>query len=436
MADKRAGEAAGLKARRLALDLLQQVVDRHRPLDEALASESRLDGLSGRDRGFVRLLVSTALRRLPEVDQLLAGLMGRPLPRKAEEVRWILRLGAVQILFLETPPHAAVATSVDLLRGPTSGFKGLVNAVLRRLSRECQALSVAEAARVNTPDWLWQSWVQAYGEAEALAIAAAHLREPPLDLMAPKDPAHWAERLGAEQLRSGGLRLASGAGDPQALPGYAEGAWWVQDLAASLPVTLFGPLDGRLALDLCAAPGGKSLQLAAGGARVTAIDRSGQRLDRVKANLARTGLSADPVEADAALWQAATPVDLVLLDAPCSATGTIRRHPDILRNRRPADVAALLPLQARLLRTAWQHLRPGGTLVYAVCSLQPEEGPEQVAALLASEPALRRRRIAPEELAGLEQLIDAEGDLRCLPSHLSDQGGMDGFYAARLERLA
>ncbi len=436
MADRRSGEAAGLKARRVAIDLLQQVVDRHRPLDEALAAETRLASLASRDRAFVRLLVATVLRRLIELDRTLGSLMARPLPRKAAEAQWVLRLGAAQILFLETPPHAAVGTSVTLLRGPTAGFKGLVNAVLRRLVRECHPLPEAEAARVNTPDWLWQSWCLAYGEAEALAIAAAHLYEAPLDLNAPRDRALWAERLDAEQLPLGALRLSPGAGDPQGLAGYDAGAWWVQDQAAALPVKLFGSLEGCLALDLCAAPGGKTLQLAAAGAEVTAIDRSGQRLQRVKANLERCGLTAAVVEADAALWQPSAPVDAVLLDAPCSATGTVRRHPDIARNRRPTDVADLLPLQARLIHAAWRHLRPGGTLVYAVCSLQPEEGSAQVEALLAAEAGLRRRRIEPEELGGQGQLIDAHGDLRCLPSHLADKGGMDGFYAARLERLA
>ncbi len=429
-------EGEGLQARRIALDLLQEVVDRRQPWDEALAAERRLGALAGRDRAFVRLLVATLLRRLAEVDLILDGLMERPLPRKAAGARWVLRLGAAQILFLKTPPHAAVGTSVALLGGKLAGFKGLANAVLRRLSRDSTPLPPAEAARINTPDWLWQSWQQAFGAAEAEAIASAHLLDPPLDLTPARDPGLWAERLGAERLTLGSLRLPPGAGDPAGLPGFGEGAWWVQDQAAALPVRLLGRLEGKQALDLCAAPGGKTLQLAAAGAAVTAVDQSAERLGRVRENLDRTGLKAELVAADARHWRPETPPDAILLDAPCSATGTLRRHPDIAHKRRPAEVGSLLPVQADLLDAAAAMLRPGGLLVYAVCSLQPEEGPGQVAALLERDPKLRRRPLSAEELAGEARLIDQHGDLRCLPSHLAEKGGMDGFYAARLERLA
>ncbi len=436
MAAKNGRPPAGLEARRIALSLLQELVDRRRGWDEAMAAEGRLAGLPARDRAFLRLLVATLLRRLEEVDRILAGLMERPLPRKAAEARWALRLGAAQILFLKTPPHAAVATSVALLGGRVAGFRGLVNAVLRRLSRESQPLPPAEAARINTPDWLWQSWAAAYGADRAEAIALAHLQDPPLDLTVARDPMLWSERLGAELLPLGSLRLPPGAGDPAGLPGYREGAWWVQDQAAALPARLFGSLVGKRVIDLCAAPGGKTLQLAAAGALVTAVDQSAERLQRVEENLARTGLAAELVAADAAAWRPAEPVDAVLLDAPCSATGTLRRHPDIARRRRPADIEALLPLQDRLLAAAVEMLKPGGLLVYAVCSLQPEEGPERVEALLAAGAGLRRRPLSAEELAGEATLIDPRGDLRSLPAHLADRGGMDGFYAARLERLA
>lgn len=351
-------------------------------------------------------------------------------------MRWVLRLGAAQLLFLDTAPHAAVTTSVDVLAGKFAGFKGLANAVLRRLSREMQALPLDEAARVNTPDWLWQSWTQAYGAATATAIARAHLQEPPLDLTLRQPQANLAEGLGARELALGSLRLASGAGDPQTLEGYESGLWWVQDQAAALPARLIPNLAGAKVADLCAAPGGKTLQLAAAGAEVTAIDQSGPRLERLTQNLQRCGLAAEVVQADAATWQPKAPSDAVLLDAPCSATGTLRRHPDIARLRRSSDVAALLPLQARLLRAAVDLLRPGGSLVYAVCSLQPEEGPAQIQALLAEGAPLRRQPISAAELGGVSDLIDQEGALRTLPSHLADQGGLDGFYACRLERLA
>ncbi|GAB5467330.1 MAG: transcription antitermination factor NusB [Rhodospirillales bacterium] len=441
MTKTRTAETAGLAARRAALAVLSAVIDRRQPLDEALAQSAPLAKLSSRDRAFARLLIATLLRRLPEVDRALSGLLQRPLPAKAEQVRWVLRLGAAQLLFLETAPHAAVGTSVDLLSGKLAGFKGLANAVLRRLSREGKALPLAEAARLNTPDWLWRAWSQAYGDDQARAIAEAHLQDPPLDLTRRDPHTAWSEilnvaALGGQELSLGSLRLPSGTGDPQGLAGYKAGAWWVQDQAAALPVRLFPDLQGAKAVDLCAAPGGKTLQLAAAGAQVTALDNSAPRLERMVENLQRTGLSAELVVADAATWQPTERFDAVLLDAPCSATGTLRRHPDIARIRRPADVAALLPLQARLLRAAVALLRPGGSLVYAVCSLQPEEGPVQIERLLAEGAPLRRLPIRADELDGQADLVDREGALRSLPSHLAAQGGLDGFYACRLERLA
>jgi len=424
-----------LAARRLAISVLRQVLEEHRALDEALAAHADLERLAARDRAFARLLIATSLRRLPEIDAILKGFLSWPLPAKANEARWVLRLGAVQILLLKTPAHAAVSTSLALLEGRMAGFKGLANAVLRKLGRDARPLASPDAARLNTPDWLWQSWSDAYGEATALAIAEQHLENPPLDLTVPDEPAGWADRLGGTLLPQGGLRLRS-AGDPQALAGYADGAWWVQDQAAALPVLLFPDLRGRRIADLCAAPGGKTLQLAAAGAQVTALDLSEERLARVHENLARCGLEARLQPGDACDWQPPEPLDAVLLDAPCSATGTLRRHPDIARNRRQADVESLLPLQARLLRAAVAMLRPGGVLIYTVCSLQPEEGAQQIEALLAESKAVRRLAISAEELAGHAEMIDVHGALRTLPCHLAEAGGMDGFYAARLERLA
>jgi len=412
------------------------VLERGRPLDEELRTARELTGLSTRDRGFVRVLTATLLRRLPEVDEALAALLAKPLPAKAGEVRMVLRLGAVQLLFLGTPPHAAVATSVALLGKRWAGLKGLVNAVLRRLAREGDALPPGEAARLDTPEWLWRSWSAAYGETTALAIAQSCLAEPPLDLTVRSDAEGWAGRLNATLLPLGSLRLPPGAGDPERLPGYEAGAWWVQDQAAALPARLLPDPAGRPVADLFAAPGGKTLQLAAAGAQVVAVDRSPLRLQRLRENLARCGLAAELVEADAASWQPGRRFPAVLLDAPCSATGTLRRHPDIARARQPSDLMDLLPLQARLLRAAVALLEPGGCLVYAVCSLQPEEGPAQIESLLAEGRPLRRLPVRPSELAGLAQLIDAEGALRTLPSHLAELGGLDGFYACRLERLA
>ena len=442
----------GLEARAAALDLLGEVLERRRPLDEALQRHKRLSWLEPRDRAFARHLVATSLRRLGQLDAALAGLLERPLKPKLESLRQVLRLGLCQILFLGTPPHAAVDTSVRLAaKAGFAGHKGLVNAVLRRADRElrpriAEQEASGEAARLNTPDWLWDALASAYGAETAKAIAEAHLAEPPLDLTL-KDSAtaeDWARSLEAQVLPTGGLRLPSGQGDVAKLAGYTEGAWWVQDLAASLPARLLRPEAGqtpsdKTVVDLCAAPGGKTAQLAAAGAEVIAVDRDADRLKRVSENLERLGLAANTVAADAASWRPPEPIAAVLLDAPCSATGTLRRHPDIAWLKGPDEIPSLTALQDRLLAAAADMLAPGGRLVYAVCSLLPEEGPARIAALLEGAAPLARDPIAAAEIAGevagLGELITPEGDLRSLPSQLSELGGLDGFYVCRLRRL-
>ena len=422
-------------ARGVALEILSAVLRRRRPLDEMLDRHPGLAGLSDRDRAFTRLLVATALRRLGQIDTLIGHCLETPLPQKAGAAHDILRLGVAQLVFLDTPAHAAVDTAVGLAATAAPPFKKLINAVLRRLAGEGKDLAAAhDAARLDTPDWLWQSWHAAYGPETCAAIAAAHLTEAPLDLTVRGDAPAWAERLGATLLPTGGLRLA-GHGTVTALPGFDEGAWWVQDMAAALPARLLGPVAGALVADLCAAPGGKTAQLAAAGAHVTAIDRSATRLQRLSANLVRLGLQAEVVVADVAQWQAPALFDAVLVDAPCSATGTLRRHPDVARLKGPADVARLAAAQDALLAIAVAMTRPGGRLVYCVCSLQPEEGIDRIAALLAGGAPLRRLPLDPAEVGGLAELISADGDLRTLPCHLAELGGMDAFYAARLERL-
>jgi len=423
-------------ARAVAASLLDDVLNHRRLLDDSFDLEPKVAALAGRDRAFARLLAATTLRRLGQIDALIALCIEKKLPVKAAGALQALRLGICQLLFLDTPPHAAISTSVEMLKhGPMAGYAGLVNAVLRRLDREGRELVAAQdAARLNTPDWMWMSWLRAYGEDGARAIATAHLREAPTDITTAGDPAAWAERLEAELLSTGSLRR-HGSGDITALPGFDEGAWWVQDAAAALPVHLFGEVAGRRVVDLCAAPGGKTLQLAAAGAQVTALDRSAKRLGRVSANLARLGLSAEIIEADAATWRPEGDFDAVLLDAPCSATGTLRRHPDGLWLKSPADVTKLAALQGRLLKAAAALLRPGGILVYCVCSLEPEEGFGQVAALLGSGVPLARVPIRAEEVGGLGELLTPDGDLRTLPCHLAERGGMDAFFAARLVRL-
>ena len=420
--------------RALALDLLSLVLERDRLLDDVL-DDARMAALDERDRGFVRMLLATTLRRLGQLDDLIERCVETPLPGKAQAVRHALRLGACQLLFLGVAPHAAISTSVDLLKGTTlAGFAKLVNAVLRRLDREGAVLVAAQdAALLNTPEWLWRSWRQAYGEDTTRAIAAAHLVEAPTDLSVAADAAGWAERLEASILPTGSLRRPSG-GAVSALPGYDEGAWWVQDAAAALPARLLGDVGGKRVADLCAAPGGKALQLAVAGARVTALDRSGKRLKRLTQNLARLGLAAEVIEADAGAWEPAEPFDAVLLDAPCSATGTLRRHPDVARHKNPAEVTKLAAVQARLLRAAIAMVKPGGLLVYCVCSLEPEEGSEQVAKLLAEGAPVTRVPITPAEIGGLAEAISPDGDLRTLPCHLAELGGMDAFFATRLQR--
>jgi 16S rRNA (cytosine967-C5)-methyltransferase len=412
------------------------VLEQKRPLDEVLDGNPDRDRLTPRDRGFARLMVATTLRRLGQIDRIIDGCLDKPLPRRAAAVRQLLRLGICQLLFLDTPPHAAVDTTVELIaaRGGEAGFKGLINAVLRRIDRERAAWLEQTADRsLNVPGWLWESWTTAYGVECAGAIAAAHLREPPLDLTPKGDATVWRDRLGATLLPTGSLRLPLD-GLIESLPGFAEGAWWVQDAAAALPARLLGDVAGKQVIDLCAAPGGKTAQLAAVGADVVAVDRSAPRLERLHHNLTRLGLSATTVVADAAAWQPDRPADAVLLDAPCSATGTIRRHPDVPWLKRPEDVAKLVALQTRLLQAAVAMARPGGLIVFCTCSLQPAEGPAHIAALLRGGAPVERIPLEPAEVGGLDSLIDANGDLRTFPCHLSEQGGIDGFYAARLRR--
>jgi 16S rRNA (cytosine967-C5)-methyltransferase len=423
----------GLAARSVALDMATSVLRRGRALDDERPDLAALDS---RDRAFARAIAAATLRRLGQIDALIAACVERPIPPRDAPAHDVLRIAAAQLLFLGSPSHAVVDTAVALVRARRKErYTGLVNAVLRRLARDGAGMVAAQdAVLLNTPAWLWQSWCAAYGEPTARAIAGQHLKEPSLDFTVKADPDHWATALGAELLPNGSLRRPLG-GAVADLPGFDEGAWWLQDAAAALPAKLLAPLRDRKVIDLCAAPGGKTMQLAAMGARVTAVELLANRLERVRENLDRVGLRATLVEADAARWRPPAPAELVLLDAPCTATGTIRRHPDIAWLKTPEDVARLVRTQNRLLANAAAMLAPGGVLVYAVCSLQPEEGPARIEALLAATPGLRRVPIRAEEIAGLAEAITPAGDLRTLPCHWQARGGMDGFYAARLARV-
>src|SRR5436190_1914485 len=296
---------------------------------------------------------------------------------------------------------------------------GLFDAVLRRVAGEGRdVIAALDPVSLDTPQWLFARWQRNYGADTARAIALAHSHEPPLDLTVKADAESWAQRLRGRVLPTGSIRTAT-QGQVSLLPGYHEGAWWVQDAAAGLPARLFGEVAGKSVADLCAAPGGKTAQLAHAGARVTAVDRSTNRLVRVRDNLMRLGLSAHMVAADATEWQGG-PFDAVLVDAPCSSTGTIRRHPDVGWLKSEADLAQLIGLQGRLLDRAVCLTKPGGTLVYCVCSLEPEEGEQQIEALLAREPSLRHKPIGPEEIPGIAEFLSSKGDLRTLPSHWGD----------------
>lgn len=433
----------GLAPRRMAVRLLAQVLQRGSPIEEAYGRFGDRGPdlhMAHRDRAFARAIVATTLRRLGQIEAVLQHLLDRPLTGRRGDVWEILATGACQLLFLGTPPHAAIDLAVRLTQYERRGrhMAGLVNAVLRRVAKEGPALlRDQDAVRLNTPAWMWESWCAAWGEETARAIAQASLTEAPLDLTTKADPELWAERLGGTALVTGSVRLLH-RGRIEAIEGYDEGAWWVQDAAASLPARLLGDVRGCKVADLCAAPGGKTAQLIAAGAEVIAVDTSAGRLKLLRSNLKRLRLNAAVVEADATDWRPDMAFDAVLLDAPCSATGTLRRHPDALRLKGPDDVAELVPLQRRLLRNAARLLRPGGRLVYCSCSLQPEEGEALIAEALQDLPELRLEPVQASELAGLESAVTADGMLRTFPHFLQlprpELSGMDGFFAARLVR--
>ncbi len=436
-----AQQPPGLAARAFAATVLEGVLRRHRPLDEQLDDQATgLATLAERDRALVRHLVGTVLRRLGTLRHLLGLYLERGVPADVPRVETALLIGAAQILWLEVPDHAAVDLSVRLVQADRHAlhYAGLVNAVLRRVARDgAQHLAGMDTALIDTPDWLMARWIKSYGGETARAIAIANRNEPALDLTVKSDPAHWAGVFGGRVLPTASVR-AIVHGPVPSLPGYQEGAWWVQDAAAALPARLLGDVSGRTVADLCAAPGGKTAQLAAAGAQVIAVDRAPKRLERLKQNLARLSLAAETVMADVAEWQGG-PFDTVLLDAPCSSTGTIRRHPDIPWLKGEADIVALAALQRRLLANAVELTRPGGTLVYCVCSLEPEEGADLVREFLAAEPRVVRRPITIDEVYGCGEFLTPVGELRTLPCHWGDtdsrMSGLDGFYAARLSRI-
>jgi 16S rRNA (cytosine967-C5)-methyltransferase len=433
----------GYAPRAAAVRAIAGVLHEGRSFDDALERAFLANGgatMEPRDRAFTHLLVVTVLRRKGELDAVVSTFIDKSLPAKQGLVWPILLCGAAQLLCLETPPHAAISLAVDQARADTGArrFDRLVNAVLRRVAVDGPArLAELDGVMLNTPEWLWQRWRSNYGEEVARAIAAANQLEAALDISVKSDAARWAEQLGGIVLPTGSVRLKA-RGRIEDMPGYDDGSWWVQDAAAALPGRLLGDVAGQTVADLCAAPGGKTAELAVAGAHVTAVDVSAKRLERLHDNLARLRLAAEVVVGDVATWSPGRTFDHVLLDAPCTATGTLRRHPDIPHLKRERDIAPLSELQYQLLENARRLVRPGGQLVYCSCSLEPEEGVQHMTRFLVEHPNFTRKPVVASEVGGIADWITPDGDLRTLPTHMTRDepglSGVDGFYAARLVR--
>jgi 16S rRNA (cytosine967-C5)-methyltransferase len=431
-------EAPGLAARRFAAEALLAILHGRRALEDVFEhgeTGKQFRALDERDRALARMIVATALRRAGSLQAVLENFLKEGWPEDVR-VHAILLSAATQILLLEVANHATVDLSVDLANEiRNKRYAGLVNAVLRKTVSEGRAILDSLPPEADTATWMRERWRETFGEETLREICLAHRIEPPLDITPKENADALAQTLEGIVLPTGSVRI-TGKGAITQLPGYEEGEWWVQDAAASIPAKLLGDVRGLRVADLCAAPGGKTLQLANAGAQVTAIDRSAPRLKRLQQNLDRTKLKAEVVVADAATWEA-EPFDAILLDAPCSATGTIRRHPDILWQKQPEDLAQVTKLQARLLDNAVRLLKPGGLLVYSTCSLEPEEGEAQVEALLSRNGNLERVPVGAEE-AGDQRALTARGELRTLPFHFPQSdprlSGCDGFFSARLRR--
>lgn len=429
----------GRRARLIAATIIEDVLRRALPLDETLDRTLSASDLEPRDKGLVRAIVTVAVRHSGVIRKAIEARLANGVWPKAGRFPALMIGAAAQLLYLDVPDHAAVATAVDCIGEDRESrpFAKLANAVLRRIAREKdEILAAVDPLRDDTPPWLAERWIFTYGADKAHAIAAAHGHEPSIDLWAKADPALWAEKLGGVLMPTGSIRLQSRDAIPS-LAGYDEGSWWVQDAAASLPALLLNAQPGEIIADLCAAPGGKTAQLAATGAQVLAVDRSAPRMKRFTANMERLGLSVETRIADAATLEAG-PFDAILLDAPCSATGTIRRHPDVAWSKSEADIAKLAALQSRLLDRAAALLKPNGRLVYCTCSLEPEEGERQIEAFLARHETMVRDPVRPDEVPGIATFLSPLGDVRTTPDAWPNAdprlAGLDGFFAARLRK--
>ncbi|MDS7598245.1 RsmB/NOP family class I SAM-dependent RNA methyltransferase [Agrobacterium tumefaciens] len=426
----------GLSARIAATRILAAVLEKKTSLDGMLDAENGnpvYRSLSIADRALVRAIVNSALRHLPRLEATLSMLLDGPLPQGARSLHHVLLVGAAQMIYLDVPDHSAVDLAVEQAhRDPRNKrFVKLVNAVLRRIGREKADIAQAIAKIPVLPEWFYERLVAAYGEEVAARISEAQLTPSSIDLTVKSNPALWAEKLGGTVLPNGSVRLGEFEGQIPSLEGFSEGQWWVQDLAASMPVKLMGDVSGKRVADLCAAPGGKTAQLALAGAKVTALDQSGNRLRRLKENLARLGLSAETVEVNMLKFDPEDRFDAVLLDAPCSSTGTLRKHPDVCWTKDAGDIAKLAALQGQMLRYALGLVKPGGIVVFSNCSLDPSEGEEMVAAVLAENPEIERVPVRKEQWPGMEAAITADGDLRTTPDMF---GGVDGFFSSVLRK--
>lgn len=427
-----AASATPTPARKAALAMLCAVLDKRRPLEAVLGLT---DGLEERDAHFARRLVGETLRRIGQLEALIGGFLSKPLARhKTGPALEILFLGACELLFLDAPAHAAVDAANRLAAADDKArhFKPLINAVLRKVAAEGKAMAAGQDIALNLPDWLFARWADFYGEETARAMVQAQGCPAPLDIVSPAAAPDFGPDVAIQNLFGPVYRLQPRRVDT--LPGFAEGKWWVQDAAATLPVRLLGDVTGQRVLDLCAAPGGKTAELASAGAIVTAVEREPSRLARLQENLTRLHLTVETLCADLRDLEL-EPAPRVLIDAPCSATGTIRRHPELPWIKGASDITLCAGVAAELLDAAARLTAPGGVLVFAVCSLEAEEGPDQIAGFLSAHPEFTLEPVGPEDVFGHAEWI-TDGGLRTLPCHLAAEGGMDGFYAARLRKSA
>ena len=429
----------GYPSRRAALTLLSNVVRKARPFDQLLETEPGFLALPPRDRALAHMITATCLRRLGQCDHVIKRFQEKPTSLDPH-VEDVLRLGITQILFMAVADHAAVDVSVRLCKeGSAARYKNLVNAMLRRATREQAVLreTLAQSTKRNTPKWLWSQWVKDWGEEITTKIACSNMAEAPLDLRfkTNEDLSEFQKEIKGKTLFEKSYRLTE-SHPVTTLPGFQDGTWWVQDAAAALPASLLGDVTGARVLDLCAAPGGKTAQLAAAGAQVTALDRSDKRLKRLRENIARLGLSekVEVVCADGTKWKSPEPYDFVLLDAPCSSTGVIRRHPDIPHLKSPDDIEALAKTQTTLLNHLPNLLKSGGTAIYCTCSTLKTEGENQIEAFLSTHSNFLRKPFKNNTDAVPEEFINEHGDLRLFPFYLQDLGGLDGFFISKLQK--